>query len=91
MSTVFATDLITTLQRNARRALAAEVYNGWAVDSHGAAESALIAKGVLGAHRGHLVGFAGHGWGLGWMCMDIAKAKVILQRFEGPDFGEIDL
>lgn len=66
MSAVLATDLVAALQGNARRALAAEVDNGRTVDGHGAAESALGAEGVLGAHRGDLVGFSGHDLGDAW-------------------------
>ena len=59
MTAVLAANLITTLERDARRALAAKVNDRGAVDSHGA-ESVVIAEGVLSAHRGDLVSFARH-------------------------------
>lgn len=65
MTAVLAANLIATLQGNTRRALAAEVDDRRAVDGHGAAETAIGAEGVLGAQRGYLVSFAGHGF-CGW-------------------------
>lgn len=49
MSAVLAANRVAALQGHARRALAAKVDDGGAVDGHGAAESALGAEGVLRA------------------------------------------
>lgn len=70
---VLAADLIAALQGNTRGAFAAEIDDGGAVDGHGAAEAAIGAKGVLGAHRGDLVGFAGHNCGGVWLVRIYAK------------------
>jgi len=59
VTAVLAANLVTTLERDTRRALAAKVNDRGAVDSH-SAESVVVAEGVLSAHRGDLVGFAGH-------------------------------
>lgn len=60
VSAILAANLIAALQRNASRALAAEVDDGWGVNGHGAAKSTLVAEGVLRTHRGDLVGFTRH-------------------------------
>ena len=61
VTAVLAANLVAALQRDTGRALAAEVDDGGAVDGHGAGETAALSiEGVLGAHRGDLVGFARH-------------------------------
>lgn len=65
VTTVLAADLVATLERDAGRALAAEVNDRGTVDVHGAAVSALGVEGGLRAHRGDLVRFARHRW---WVC-----------------------
>lgn len=73
---VLAANLIAALQGNTRRALAAEIDDGGAVDGHGAAEAAIGAEGVLGAHRGDLVGFTGHDCGGVWLARMCAKQEL---------------
>lgn len=78
MTAVLAADLVAALQGNARGALAAEVDDRGTVDGHGVEPAALVAKGVLGAHRGDLVGFTRH-FG-GWMNMQFARGRRCVRR-----------
>lgn len=65
MSTIFAPNLIPSLQRNPRVALAAQVRRDGplcrARRARSTAGNALAAKSVLRAEGGDLVCFAGHG------------------------------
>jgi hypothetical protein len=61
VTAVLAANLVTALQRDTGRALAAEIHDGGAVHGHGAGETAALGiECVLGANRGDLVGFARH-------------------------------
>lgn len=58
MPTLLASDLVSSLQRNSRIAVTAQVSDDRTV--HGASAEVIVAEGVLDAEGGDLVGFAGH-------------------------------
>ena len=57
MTALLAANMLTASESHARRAVTADVGDRGAVDGHTAA---LVGKGILAAHRGHLVGFTRH-------------------------------
>lgn len=57
MTALLAANMLTASESHARRAVTADVGDRGAVDGHTAA---LVGKGILATHRGHLVGFTRH-------------------------------
>jgi hypothetical protein len=82
VTAILAADLVASLQRDARIAFAAQIGDDRPI--HRASGHTLGAKGILGAERGDLISFAGHGvrrWSVRGRLLDndISLVKVSLE------------